>query len=183
MNWRWISIAALLGALVAGYGAFTHRDSSQLSQNTAVNSPSYFLQNAIITQTQKDGSPSLRLIAARIDQQRAGDSIKLTDVHVDFLKTQERQWVLTAKEGFVPEDSRIVEFKGDVHLHPADSKVPTYLRTNALSIDTEKNIAYTTTSPVDLRLGRLGMRVKSFEADLNTEKVKLESMRGRSERG
>jgi LPS export ABC transporter protein LptC len=183
MNWRWISIAALLAALVAGYGAFMQRESSQLSQDTAVDSPSYFLKDAIITQTQKDGSPSLRLTAAHIDQQRAGESIRLTDVHVDFLKTQERPWVLTAREGFVPEDSRVVEFRGDVHLRPADSTVPTYLRTNALSIDTEKNIAYTTTSPVDLKFGRLGMTVKSFQADLNTEKVKLESMRGRSERG
>jgi LPS export ABC transporter protein LptC len=182
MNWRWISIAALLAALVAGYGAFMQRDSTQILPTEAAQSPSYFLQDAIITQTDEDGLPSLRLIAARITQPRTGETIKLANVHVDFLQTKERQWVLTAQEGFVPEASRIIEFKGDVHLRPADSTTPTYLRTNALTFDTEKNIAYTTTSPVNLRFGKLGMTVKRFEADLNTEKVKLESIRGQSEK-
>jgi len=182
MNWRWVSIAALLAALVAGYGVFMKNDPAQLLENDSSERPSYFLRDAIITQTEKDGSPAMRLTAARIDQLRAGEAIKLTDVHVDFLRTKERQWVLTANEGFVPETFHIVEFKGDVHLRPADAQTPTYLRTDELTIDTERNLAYTTTSPVDLRFGQLNMTVKRFEADLNTEKVKLESMRGQSER-
>jgi len=183
MNWRWISIAALLAALVAGYGAFMRSDPSQVTLDDTGRAPSYFLRNAIITQTEEDGSPGLRLIAARIDQERAGASIRLTNVHVDFLRTQERQWMLTAREGVIPPNSPVIEFRGDVHLRPIDATTPTYLRTEALSIDTERQVAFTTTSPVDIRYGKLAMTVKRFEADLNTEKVKLESVRGRSERG
>lgn len=182
MNWRWISIAALLAALVAGYGAFTRRDPSQVTLSDTQRAPSYFLRNAIITQTEEDGSPGLRLIAERIDQANAGASIELTTVHVDFLRTQDRQWTLTAREGVIPPSSRVIEFRGDVHLRPVDSKTPTYLRTEELSIDTERQVAYTTTSPVNIRFGKFAMTVKRFEADLNTEKVKLESVRGRSER-
>ena len=183
MNWRWISIAALLAALVAGYGAFVRQDSSQVSLADSQRSPSYFLRDAIITQTEEDGSPGLRLIAERIDQASAGANIELSKVHVDFLRTKDRQWTLTADEGLIPAQSQVIQFSGDVHLRPIDATTPTYLRTDALSVDTERQVAYTTNSPVNIRFGKFAMTVKRFEADLNTEKVKLESARGRSERG
>lgn len=181
MNWRWIAITAMLAALVAGYGAFIRRDPSQVGLVDPQRAPSYFLRNAIITQTEKDGSPSLRLVADRIDQPSAGGTIQLKTVSVDFLRTQDRQWKLTAAEGSIPAQSRVIEFRGDVHLRPINAQTPTYLRTEALSVDTERQIAYTTTSPVDIRLGRFTMAVNRFEADLNSEKVKLVSARGRSE--
>ncbi len=183
MSWRWISITALLAALVAGYGAFMRRDAADVLLSESERAPSYYLRSAIITQTEADGSPGLRLIAERIDQPTAGATIHLQKVHVDFLRTQERQWSLTANEGFIPAQSRIIEFRGNVDLRPSDADTAIYLRTEELSIDTEREVAYTTTSPVNIRFGKLAMTVKRFEADLNTEKVKLESVRGQSERG
>lgn len=183
MSWRWISITALLATLVAGYGAFMRRDPSEVTSAEAPLQPGYFLSNAIITQTQKDGSPSLRLVAERIDQQRENDSIRLRNVEVEMTKSPDRPWRLTAQRGFVPAGSRVIEFSGDVHLRPLDSTENTYLRTDALAIDTEREIAYSTQSPADIRFGRLSMRVKRFEADLKSERIKLESARGRSERG
>jgi LPS export ABC transporter protein LptC len=182
MHWRWISIAALLAALVAGYGAFVRRDPSLVSLSDSERAPSYFLRNAIITQTEQDGSPGLRLVAERIDQASAGASIRLTSVQVDFLRTQDRQWTLTAQEGFIPPQSRVIEFRGDVHLRPIDATTPTYLRTDELAVDTERQVAYTTTSPSKIQYGNLTATVQRFEADLNSERVKLESVRGRSER-
>jgi LPS export ABC transporter protein LptC len=182
MNWRWISITALLAALVAGYGAVTRRDPTEVLSSDAPAQPGYFLRDAIITQTEKDGGPGIRLIAERIDQKSSEDAIRLRTVQVDLLKTAERHWMLTANEGFVPMGSRVIQFSGDVHLRPADDTTTAYLRTNALAIDTEKNIAYSTQSPVDIRFGKVTMKVKSFEADLDNEKVKLESIRGRTER-
>jgi LPS export ABC transporter protein LptC len=183
MNWRWISIAALLATLVAGYAAFTQRDPSEVIYGEAPPQPGYFLRDAIITQTEKDGSPGIRLIAQRIDQKSAEDAIRLTTVQVDFLRTAERQWMLTAQRGLVPTGSRVIQFSGDVQLRPIDDTTNAFLRTDALAIDTERNVAYSTQSPVDIRFGKVAMRVRRFEADLNTEKVKLESIRGRTERG
>jgi len=182
MNWRWVWLAALLAALVAGYGALTGRDPSQVSVSESDALPSYFLRDALIVQTEEDGTPGLRLAASRIDQERTGGDIHLTSVRVEFLRTQQREWVLTAREGHIPAESRVIEFRGDVHLRPIDSKTPTYLRADALRIDTERQVAYSTSSPVDIRFGGFAMTVGRFEADLNTEKVKLESVRGRSER-
>lgn len=181
MSWRWISIAALLAALVAGYATFMRHDPSDVLATEAPPQPGYFLKDAIITQTEKDGRPGIRLVAEHIDQKNLQGTIHLSTVQVDFLRTVNQQWMLTAREGFVPMGSRVIQFSGDVHLRPIDSTTNAYLRTDALAIDTERNVAYSTQSPVDIRFGRVAMRVKRFEADLNTEKVKLESIRSRSE--
>jgi len=178
MNWRWISIAAFLAALVAIYGARVDRDVSSDGADDTQPPPGYYLKDAIITQTQPDGSPNLRLVASRIDQQRKDNSIHLDAVRLDYLKMPERHWVLTADHGMVPENSRTVQFTGNVDLHPAQATQQTWLRTEALSIDTEKNQAYTTQSPVTIRFGTYSMTVKRLEADLATEKVRLESARG-----
>lgn len=179
MNWRWISLTALLAALVVGYGALVERNPAPAASSTQAERPGYYLQDAVITQTQKDGSISLRLIANRIEQQRRDDSIALQTVRVNYFQSPGREWLLTAQEGFVPANFRVVQLSGDVELRPADAQQNALLRTDAMAIDTQTNIAYSTTSPVHLRFGQHAMVVKNFRADLNNEKIRLESVNGR----
>jgi LPS export ABC transporter protein LptC len=180
MSWRWISVAALLAAVVALYGALVDRNDSSSGSDETMPPPGYYLKDAIITQTQADGSPDLRLVAVKIEQQRKDESILLDTVHVDYLKIPERHWVLTADHGTIPENSRIVEFSGNVELRPAEARPQAYLRTEALAIDTVNNLAYTTQSPVKIKFGAYTMTVKRLEADLVSEKIKLEAARGNS---
>ena len=56
MNWRWISLAALLAALVIGYGALVDRNPAPTTNDAQAEQPGYYLQDAVITQTQQDGS-------------------------------------------------------------------------------------------------------------------------------
>lgn len=179
MSWRWISLSALLGALVLAYGALTGRDTLSVTAGQTPPQPGYFLTDAVITRTREDGSLSLRLIADRIEQNSDRSGIQLHDVRVDYLNAPEKEWLLTAREGFVPDDSRIVQFSGNVELRPADAANDALLRTESLEIDTARNVAYATRSPVQITMGRNILTVKKFEADLNTEKVTLESARGR----
>ena len=101
MNWRWISLAALLAALVIGYGAFIERNPAPAANSGQAEPPGYYLQDAIITQTQKDGSVSLRLVANRIEQQHLDDSIALDTVRVDYFQSPEHEWLLTAPSCWV----------------------------------------------------------------------------------
>lgn len=181
MNWRWIALTAALAALVAVFGALIDRDNSNEADDKALPPPGYYLKDAIITQTQVDGSPDLRLVASRIDQQRKDDSIQLQKVKLDYLKVPERHWILTAERGLIPENSRTVEFSGNVELRPAEAKQQTYLRAESLAIDTVRNVAYTTTSPTLIKFGAYSMTVKHLEADLASERIKLQSARGKSE--
>jgi LPS export ABC transporter protein LptC len=179
MNWRWISLAAMLGALVIGYGALVERNPAPAANAGQVEQPGYYLQDAIITQTQQDGSISLRLIADRIEQQHVDDSISLDTVRVNYFQSPEHEWLLTARRGTVPANFRVVQLFGDVDLRPADAQPTAFLRTESMAIDTQTNVAYNLASPVQLRFGQQAMTVKNFRADLNSEKVRLESVHGR----
>lgn len=178
MNWRWISLAALLAALVIGYGALVERNPAPTANNGQAERPGYYLQDAIITQTQQDGSVSLRLVANRIEQQ-GDDSIALDTVRVNYFQSPQHEWLLTARRGTVPPTFRVVQLFGDVELRPADAQPAAFLRADAMAIDTQTNIAYSLSSPVRLRFGGHAMTVKNFRADLNSEKLRLESVNGR----
>lgn len=183
MNWRWISVTALLAALVVGFGSLTRRQSATDVADNALQQPAYYLKDAVITETETDGNPKLRLIANRIEQQPREGGFALETVRVDYLRVPDKQWFLSANSGFMPEDSRQVRFFGDVELRPTAGPASAFLLTDELTIDTETNIAYTTTSPVTVRFGNYSMTMKRFEADLNTEKIRMESVHGRSKGG
>jgi len=179
MNWRWVSIAALLAALVIGYGALIDRNPAPAASSEQAERPGYYLQDAIITQTQQDGSIGLRLIANRIEQQHLQDNITLDTVRVNYFQSPEREWLLTARKGLVPASFRVVQLFGDVELRPADAQPTAYLRTDAMAIDTQTSVAYSLSSPVNLRFGGHAMVVKHFRAYLNSEKIRLESVNAR----
>ncbi|MGH8178622.1 MAG: LPS export ABC transporter periplasmic protein LptC [Steroidobacter sp.] len=178
MNWRWISLAALLAALVIGYGAFNDRSATPASSSGPPRLPGYYLHDAVITETQNDGSVGIRLIARRIEQRPSDDSIAISDVRVSYFQAPGKEWLLSAQRGLVPADSRIVQFEGDVELRPGDAP-DAFLRTEALAIDTERNVAYGLNPPVELNFGQHALTVQNFTADLNTEKLHLETVNGR----
>jgi LPS export ABC transporter protein LptC len=192
MNWRWISLAALLAALVIGYGALVERSPAPTSNDAQAEQPGYYLQDAIVTQTQQDGSVSLRLVANRIQQQRRDDSIALDTVRVNYYQSNsesnsgsksdqspQREWLLNARQGFVPANFRVVQLFGDVVLRPADAQPEAFLRVDALAVDTQTNVAYSLASPVRVRFGAHEMVVKNFRADLDSKNIRLESVHGR----
>jgi LPS export ABC transporter protein LptC len=192
MNWRWISLAALLAALVIGYGALVERSPAPTTNDAQAEQPGYYLQDAIVTQTQQDGSISLRLVANRIEQQRRDDSIALDTVRVNYYQSNsgsnsgskpgqspQREWLLNARQGLVPANFRVVQLFGDVVLRPADAQPEAFLRVDALAVDTQTNVAYSLASPVRVRFGSHEMVVKNFRADLDSENIRLESVHGR----
>jgi LPS export ABC transporter protein LptC len=181
MNWRWIGIAALLAAVVIGYGALNGGRSSRVATTSPPQPPGYYLKDAIVTRTQENGSLAMRLVASRVEQRTSDDGIEISGVNANYFRSPETEWTLSAQKGFVPADSRVLHLEGDVELRPANAPTESYLRTEALEIDTEKNLAYSTRSPVTIKFGHHGMRVQSFEADLKSEKIRARSIDGRFE--
>jgi len=184
MNWRWVSLAAALAALVIGYGAFIDNDSAPTMSHEMPEQPGYYLKDAVILRTREDGTPSIELIARRIEQKlnrnQSGEAIHMESVRVNYFGTTDWQWELTAQSGEVPPNSRVVHLEGDVELRSLTSDSPnTFLRTDELAIDTEKSLAYTTRSPVQVRFGPHSMVVKNLRADLNSEKLRLEAVNGK----
>jgi LPS export ABC transporter protein LptC len=184
MNWRWVSLAAALAAIVIGYGAFVDNNAAPAMSHDLPEQPGYYLKDAVILRTREDGSPGIELIARRIEQKlnrsQGGEAINMESVRVNYFGTTDWQWELTAHSGQVPPNSRVVHLDGDVELRSlAANATDTFLRTDELSIDTEKSVAYSTRSPVQVRFGPHSMVVKNLRADLHTEKLRLEAVNGR----
>ncbi len=103
----------------------------------------------------------------------------MESVRANYFGKQDWQWALTANSGLKPPNSRVVELEGDVELRSLVGDENAFLRTSELAIDTEKNIAYSTRSPVQVRFGQHAMTVKSLRADLTSEKLRLETVNGK----
>ena len=183
MNWRWVSLAAALAAIVIGYGAFVDDGGMPTANQGLPDQPGYYLKDAVILRTREDGSPGIELIARRIQQRLTqpsqGEAITMESVRVNYFGEKDWQWALTAQQGEVPPNSRIVQLEGDVELRSLEGAPDSFLRTDELAIDTEKNIAYSTRSPVQIRFGQHAMTVKRLRADLNSEQLRLETVNGR----
>ena len=184
MNWRWVSLAAALAAIVIGYGAFVDNGSAPTMSNEMPEQPGYYLKDAVILRTREDGSPGIELVARHIEQKltrgERGEAIEMESVRVNYFGTTDWQWELTAQTGEVPPNSRVVHLEGNVELRSLASDAPdTFLRTEELAIDTEKSVAYTTRTPVQVRFGPHSMVVKNLRADLNREKLRLETVNGK----
>jgi lipopolysaccharide export system protein LptC len=184
MNWRWVSLTAALAAIVIGYGAFVDNGGTPTMSNEMPEQPGYYLKDAVILRTRENGTPGIELIAHQIQQKlsraEGGEAITMEGVRVNYFGTTDWQWELTAKSGEVPPNSRVVHLEGDVELRSLTSTSPdTFLRTDELAIDTEKSLAYSTRSPVHVRFGPHSMVVKNLRADLNREKLRLETVNGK----
>lgn len=175
MNWRWVSVTALLAAVVIGLGAFLRQaDDSGLTTGEQRAQPGYYLKDAIITDTDATGNPALRLAARRIEQRPQDGSIALEQVHVDYLAAGEQQWQLTADSGTVPSGSTTITFSGNVTLESRDEPRGAVIRTDTLSVDTEQSIA-STAAPVSIEVSGHRVHARGMRADLNGNQVQLDS--------
>src|SRR5690606_31435517 len=101
----------------------------------------------------------------RLNRPAGGEAITMESVRVNYFGKDDWQWALTADTGLVPPNSRIVQLEGDVELRPLEGNSNAFLRTDELAIDTEKNVAYSTRSPAQMRFGQHSMTVKTLRAD------------------
>jgi LPS export ABC transporter protein LptC len=175
MSWRWVSVTALLAAVVLSYGVLTGgpRD-TDVSPGVERTPPGYYLKDAVITDTTERGTPSVRLAARRIEQQPADGSIDLDDVHVEYLAVPERHWMLTADTGHVPAGSSTIEFAGNVTLESKDQPQSAVVTTDDLAIDTATSVA-TTDAAVSIELSGHRVLARGLRADLEHDRVELES--------
>ncbi len=101
-----------------------------------------------------DGRARYRIAAERIVQNPDNQSIGLTNMRLTYRATQDRDWTLTARNGYVPPGSKIIDLAGDVEIVglPVQSAVPAVVRTERLQLDTQNNLA-TSAARVDILWG------------------------------
>ncbi len=183
MNWRWVSLAAALAAIVIGYGAFVDNGEVPTANHEMPDQPGYYLKDAVILRTREDGSPGIELIARRIDQRLSrparGEAITMESVRVNYFGAKDWQWELTAKNGLVPPNSRVVQLEGDVELRPLGGNSNMFCAPTSWRSTSRRILPTAPRSPVHMRYGQHSMTVKSLRADLTSEKLRLETVNGK----
>lgn len=174
MRWRALLITAVVAVLLAAFSVLMRR-SDELLDTAAPEQSGYYLQDAVVTDTDASGATRMRLRAANIKHNPADDSIDATQVALDYQIGPDAQWLLTADSGHVPSASRSITFKGNVLIKPANEQTtPVTMRTDTLMVDTLNNLASAPgTVIIDMHQSRLtGVGLK---ADLKQQQVRIES--------
>lgn len=177
MIWRGFIVLALL--LLTALSLLVSRRDRSVEPETARREPpqpGYYMTDAEITEMGASGTPVYRVTAERIVQNPADLGIRLENLRLGYRATLEREWTLTADTGFVPPGSKTIDLAGDVQITglPVESELPAVIRTERLSLDTERNVA-TTRSRVDIAWGGRRLTTVGLKADLKAEKLQLES--------
>jgi LPS export ABC transporter protein LptC len=177
MIWRGFVVLAIL--LVGVLSVMLGRRGAEPEQAAPAREPlqpGYYMVDARITDVGPDGKPIVRIESERIVQKPTDSSIVLEGVEVVYNADEDVQWTLNAAEGVVPPNSRLIHLLGDVRIkgRPRPAAVPGIIRTESLTVDTEKSVA-TTRSRVDIEWGNRRLSAMGLHADLKAERLRLES--------
>lgn len=138
--------------------------------------PGYYLKNAILTDYDANGVPSIRIHADRIDQVDHGPEVALYNVRVDYQSPSGPTWVMFGDTGRVETGGKIVDVAGNVRLEEESpgQKSAAVLHTDTLRYDVAGEIA-TTQSEVRIDFGPHALTGRGMVANLKERTMRLES--------
>ncbi len=178
MNWPVILIAIVCAALLAILNLFNRHDDEVTVAPATTAPPSFYMKQATIVDTGMDGKPRFTLRADAISEDAAHQHVQLEQVTVNYMNATQLSspWLLTANNGDLEEDTRVITFNGDVVLQPQDSHttMPIVLRTDELSVDTVNNVAHAP-GKVSITMNKQLLTAVGLQANLQHQIIRLES--------
>jgi lipopolysaccharide export system protein LptC len=161
----------------------THRPAPSLNAGQA-DTPGYYLKDAVLTDYDAAGVPSIHLEAERIDQIAHSTEVALSNVRVNYQTPNGQNWVLVGDFGRVEPGGKIIDVTGNVRLQ-GDSTAhagTAIVHTDALSYDVPESIA-STNSDVRIEFGAHTLTARGLVANLKERTMRLESkVNGRFQR-
>ncbi len=135
----------------------------------------YYLKNARILGTGADGK-LLYEIAAEDAEQRADQSIGLSNVRIVYSPERDIPWVLRADEATLVDDDPTIALRGQVQIISAgvEDEATTEIRTQYLKLDTEQFLAETD-ERVQIRFGARSVTATGMLASLHDDKIELKA--------
>jgi LPS export ABC transporter protein LptC len=138
--------------------------------------PGYFLKNAVLTDYDLAGDPSIRIAAERIDQIAHGNEVALYNVRVDYETSGGQSWVLFGDVGHIQPGGKIIDVTGNVRLQGESSggDGAAIVHTDTLTYDVPDSIAKTKS---DVRIDFEGhtLTARGMTANLKERTMRLES--------
>jgi len=138
--------------------------------------PGYYLKNAVLTDFDVNGAPSLHLQADRIDQVDHGSEVALTTVRVDYQTPNGQNWVLFGDYAHVEPGGKIIDVSGNVRLtgdstaHAGNATV----LTDTLRYDVTDSIV-STKSDVRVLYGAHTLTARGMTGNLKEQTIHLDS--------
>jgi LPS export ABC transporter protein LptC len=169
-----LAVAALL-IIIWIQSSSSHRPLAPGAAQTDL--PGYYLKNAILTDYDASGTPSVRIEADRIDQIAHGNEVELYNVRVNYDAPTGQNWLLVGDTAHVRPGGNIVDVAGNVRLQgepSAADPTPPIMHADTLSYDVADAIA-STKGDVRIDFGRHFQTARGLTANLKEQTIRLES--------
>jgi LPS export ABC transporter protein LptC len=138
--------------------------------------PGYYLKNAVLTDYDVTGAPSIRIVAERIDQIAHSTEVALSNVQVTYQAPGGLPWLLVGDTAHVEPGADVIDVEGNVRLQgePAPGESAAVLHTDTLSYNVPESVA-STKSDVRIDFGGHTLIARGMVANLKDRTIRLES--------
>jgi LPS export ABC transporter protein LptC len=138
--------------------------------------PGYYLKNAVLTDFDLVGDPSIRIEAERIDQIAHGTEVALYNVRVAYQAPNGQAWVMVGDVAHVQPGGKVVDVTGNVRLQgeATGREGAAVIRTDTLSYDVPEAVA-STKSDVRIDFAEHTLTARGLTANLKERTMRLES--------
>jgi LPS export ABC transporter protein LptC len=168
-----VTSAAVVAAGLLVYGIFGGDDET-IETAAREEERGYYLTAASLTEYGPDGAPRIVLHADSIEQQLADQSVRLTDITLDYTTPKAGKWHVTAARGSLPVTAKSLLLSGDVRVVGKRPQGEAVIRTDLLSYDTDTSVVQTA-EPVSVQFGAQQLEARGLYVVLNDGTLRLES--------
>jgi lipopolysaccharide export system protein LptC len=176
MPFRVLTVIAVIALAVSTWILSNPGRSPGDAGSKAADSPGYYLKNAVLTDYDAAGNPSIKIEAERIDQVGHGSEVALTNVQVNYQAPEGQTWVMFGDTAHVQSGGKVVEISGNVRLQGVDPQHPgtAIIHTDTLSYDVPDAVA-STKGDVRIDFAAHTLTARGLVANLKEHTVRLES--------
>ena len=138
--------------------------------------PGYYLKNAVLTDYDAAGAPTIQIEAERIDQIAHTPEVTLFNVRVDYRAPNGQNWVLFGERAHVRPGGKVVDVAGNVRLlgESSGQSPAAVVHTESLSYDVADAVA-STALDVRIDFGAQTLSGHGLVANLKERTMRLES--------
>jgi LPS export ABC transporter protein LptC len=147
-----------------------------LTAATQAELPGYYLKNAVLTDYDLAGDPSVRIEAERIDQIEHGNEVALYNVRVVYQAPNGQSWIMLGDTAHVQPGGKAIDVKGNVRLQgeAMDRAGTAVIHTDTLTYDVPDSIA-STKDDVRVDFGQHTLTAHGLSANFKERTLRLES--------
>ena len=165
----------ILLAIVSGWVFESIEISPILTKEKLRHDPDYFLKNFTATTIDNKGNPAYQIKAQHLEHYPDDDSMKLQKPLFSFYKNNIKTWTAQANEALITQNNEKIYLTGQVILKkvsPDKNIAPMLLTAGQLTIEPEKNLAYTKTK-INLQKGDNTIQATGMRADMNKNRIEF----------